>query len=712
MRTTLPWAAVLAGGLAVAVAAAAHLPAATAGRQAPAEPATAAAVADAVLGAMDRSAQPCADFYRYACGGWLDRAEIAPGKLRAGRSILAIVSGTDAWLDAALRPGGSLASTRPGVLFRTCVAAAAAGAPPPAALARLAPALAGSRSPLPSVEAIFTALGKQHASGLGGGVLFQLSVSREYETGAQMPKLRPVRTPTDVDESADPAAPAAAARRAVATDALAFACRVGWAHNCTAAGRPRNGLIQAVLGLERAIAALPTPEAVARVQPERLPLIRAYLTAAGVPNARGPVLLLNAPYFDALFDTILADPVARSIMPTYFAYAVTLDLTKRDLLGSKMAASWMAYLAATDPAAHEERTSVADRCRDRAVSGLLDEVSRGWVAENVVPADTAAMAAILNDTRAAAAAVVAATSWLDEPSKEAAALKMTAATINNGADPAYDPYDDVSVVPTGDGAYVANMLSVSAAAWRRAVAPPVSAEARWQLPAFAFDASYAPWKNLVTMTSAVQRWPLLPSATAAGVPAALAYGGAAFVAGHEFGHALDARGVFFNASGVLVNGSILSPASRRAFADRADCVVRQYSAYEVDQLGNASAPVRLDGKVTLTENMADAFGVRVAADALAVALRSRLSSGRVAAANAALAEVLTDEQLYWVAVGQTWCAKRTDANLRRQIVRGPHSPEPFRVLGPLSQSTAFAKAFDCPAGSRYRPAQTCTVYGA
>lgn len=108
----------------------------------------------------------------------------------------------------------------------------------------------------------------------------------------------------------------------------------------------------------------------------------------------------------------------------------------------------------------------------------------------------------------------------------------------------------------------------------------------------------------------------------------------------------------------------------------------------------------------------DAFGVRVAADALAAALRSRLSSGRVAAANPALAEVFTDEQLYWVAVGQTWCAKRTDANLRRQVALGPHSPEPFRVLGPASQSAAFAKAFDCPVGSRYRPTQTCTVYGA
>lgn len=708
---TMRAALALAGGLAAAAAAAAHLPTATAGRQGPAEPATAAAMADAVLGAMDRSVQPCDDFYRYACGGWLDRVQIPPNKTRTGRAIPAIIDGTDAWLDAALRPGGSLASSRPGVLFQTCVAAAAAGAPPPPALARLAPALGGGGSPPPSVEAILTALGKQHASGVGGGVLWQMYVSREYETGELVPKLRPDRTPTDVNGPDDPAAPVAAARRAVATDALAFACRAGWVTTCTAAGRPRDGLVDAVLELERGIAALPRPATVARVQPERLPLVRTYLSAAGVPNANGPVLLLFNPYFDALFDTVLADPAVRAAMPAYFAYAVTLDLAERDLLGAKMTASWMAFLAATDAAEHKARAPVADRCRSRAVSSLVDEVSRAWVAENVLPGETAAMAAIFNDTRAAAAAVVAATPWLDRPSKAAALLKVTAAKVNNGADPAYDPYDDVSVVATGGGAYVANTLSVSAAAWRRAVAPSASSEARWRRPAFAFDGSYSPTENLVTMTSALQRWPLLPSAAAVGAPAALAYGGAAFVAGHEFGHALDANGVAFNASGVRVNGTILSRASSHEFALRADCVIRQYSAYEVDQLGG-SPPVRISGGVTLTENMADAFGVRVAADALAAALRSRLSSGRVAEANPALAKVFTDEQLYWVAVGQTWCAKRTDANLRRQVAKGPHSPELFRVLGPASQSAAFAKAFDCPVGSRYRPAQTCTVYGA
>lgn len=120
-------------------------------------------------------------------------------------------------------------------------------------------------------------------------------------------------------------------------------------------------------------------------------------------------------------------------------------------------------------------------------------------------------------------------------------------------------------------------------------------------------------------------------------------------------------------------------------------------------------------RATLSWAAALAGGLAAAAAAaahLSTATADRQGPAEPATAAAVADEVFTDEQLYWVAVGQTWCAKRTDANLRRQVALGPHSPEPFRVLGPASQSAAFAKAFDCPVGSRYRPTQTCTVYGA
>lgn len=625
--------------------------------------------------------------------------------------------------------GGALATARPGALFRACVAAvgaggpgaAAAAAPPPAVLARLAPALVANGS-TPSVGTIMGALGKQHASGLGGGILWGLSVEAEHETGGQTIKLRPAAggpSGSDGDSNNATATPAAVARRALASRALAFACRAGWAgttNNCTDDGPVVGRLVDAALGVEQQLAAVPLGRTVGRVEePATFPPLAAYLAGAGVDTPEA-VLLVYAPYFHALFLDILPDPAARAAMPAYFVNAVTVDLARRDLLGGDMTTAWAAFLAARDPHERSLRPSVRERCVQRAVEGLPDEVARAWVAENVVPADTAAMAAIFNDTRTAAAAVVAATPWLDGPSKAATLRKINDAVFHNGGDPAYDPYTDVAVVEAGgDGsAYVTNTLAVAAASWRRVLAPLTSpaAAVRWRSPAFVFDASYTPSANRVTMTWSVQRWPLLPPAAAEGVPAALAYGGAAFVAGHEFGHALDVTGIFFNASGRLVPASILSPAAFAALRNRTDCLVDQYSGYAVEQL-DGSPPIRLNGALTLGENMADAFGVRVAADALRAALRTRLASRTVAASNPVLAKEFTDEQLYWVGVAQTWCVKRSDTSVRRNVATGPHSLEPFRVLGPASHSAAFAQAFDCPVGSPYRPAgQRCTVYGA
>lgn len=555
------------------------------------------------------------------------------------------------------------------------------------------------------------ALGQQHASGVGGDVLWGLAVEPVFETGGRIIKLRPPKSPTGSRGVNRTGTPVGDARRALATDALAFACRAGWAANCTSEGVPPDDLIDAALGLERQLAAVPVGEAMARMSLANAPALATYLAAADVKIPE-ELMVLHVTYFEALFK-FLDDPASRAIVPAYFAYAVTVDLAKRDLLGADMTASWMAFLSVRDPDLFSERPSVEERCTQRAVRGLPDEVARAWVAANVAPADTAAMAAIFNDTRAAAAEAVAATSWLDGPSKAAALRKINDAEIRNGGDPVYDPYSDVSVVATGGGAYADNVLAVSAASWRRVIAPLTSAAAaaRWRRPAFAFDASYFLLANRVTMTSAVQQWPLLPPAAATGVPAALAYGGAGYVAGHEFGHSLDNTGILFNSSGKLVPLTILSPASSVAFSNRTNCLVDQYSAYTVEQLGD-SPPVRVNGAITLGENMADAFGVRVAADALKAALRSRLATKTVAASNPVLAKEFTDEQLYWVAVAQTWCIKRSDANLRRKVEDGPHSPEPFRVLGPASQSAAFASAFECPVGSPYRPKQTCTIYGA
>ena len=71
----------------------------------------------------------------------------------------------------------------------------------------------------------------------------------------------------------------------------------------------------------------------------------------------------------------------------------------------------------------------------------------------------------------------------------------------------------------------------------------------------------------------------------------------------------------------------------------------------------------------------------------------------------------TDQLFYW-ANAQTWCTKATDAAVARQIVTDVHAPGEARVWGPIVNQPdhSFAKAFDCPVGSKMNPATKCDLY--
>ena len=70
----------------------------------------------------------------------------------------------------------------------------------------------------------------------------------------------------------------------------------------------------------------------------------------------------------------------------------------------------------------------------------------------------------------------------------------------------------------------------------------------------------------------------------------------------------------------------------------------------------------------------------------------------------------TNRQLFWIQWGQVWCSKYRTEKLQNQILTGYHSPGPYRINGPLSNSEDFAKSWNCPAGSRMNPTDKCVVW--
>jgi len=702
-------AAVAAAALTVVVATVSARGTAAA-RQAPPEPADAAQVAAAVLASLDRTTNPCVDFYRFACGGFDDAAKLPAGVGVVGRSKEAVKAGTASWMAAALGDGGSLADARPGVFFAACTAAAAE-APSEVSLAALAPALKAS-SRRPSVKELARALAAQHATGLGGDVLWSLTVEESPVSGKLLPILGLPRLTQAAAVLAAGGAAVEDAQRALATDAIAAACAAGWLRstNCRSSSRQRRA-VETAMEVERRLAtaarrALYFNELRAG---DEQPLLHDYAKGLGVATTGNGFVLAGESYFVDVMKAV-EERSFRADLPIYFAYAVTVDLGRRQLLGPELHASFIRHVKVVHPAAYAERPTTERECVVRTIEALPDDLSTAWAAENARAGDVPAIQRIMRGAQQLAAMIVNETTWLDGPSKAAALDKIEQVHLSAGVDKNTPTVTAGVDVAPGGGAHVANTISGGAARVRRQLdrLTSAAAAARWENPAFTFQASYSPRVNRITFYSATLRWPLLPTPRELIVPSAILLGSASMVAGHELGHLLDTTGVYYDGEGV--RRFWLSPASRTAFKERITCIAEQYSNYTVGGSGG-DPPVTLNGKDKVNEALADSFGIHVAAEQLALMLSGPNPAHPLAETNPALYEVFTDEQLFWTAAAQMHCTKRSRLNLERYAKTNPHAPETARVRGMVTHHPGFAKAFGCPANSPYLPTKRCTVYG-
>ncbi len=166
--------------------------------------------------------------------------------------------------------------------------------------------------------------------------------------------------------------------------------------------------------------------------------------------------------------------------------------------------------------------------------------------------------------------------------------------------------------------------------------------------------------------------------------------------GHEMTHGFDDEGSQFDGDGNLKDW--WSKGTKAKFGDATKCVQDQYSKYE------AIPKVHLDGKLTSGENIADIGGVKLAFQAYQTWKTSQPQPVQ------SKIEDLTDDQLYFLAYGQSWCEKVTDAQLETMAHSNPHSPPKWRVNGVIVNQPGFGSAFKCAAGTPMNPGKACSVW--
>ena len=279
---------------------------------------------------------------------------------------------------------------------------------------------------------------------------------------------------------------------------------------------------------------------------------------------------------------------------------------------------------------------------------------------------------LVEDLRAALGERIRGLDWMTDATKTQALGKLGTFRVKMGYP---DQWRDYTGLELDRGAYVTNVARADAFEMRRQLAKlgkPVDRE-EWRMTPPTVNAYYASSYNEIVFPAGILQPPLFdPQADDA-----VNYGAIGMVIGHEMTHGFDDAGSKFDAEGNLREWWLAE--DRSAYSERTDLVVRQFDEYE---------PVpghRVNGRLTLGENIADLGGLKIAFAAFLRSARARARS----------VDGFTPEQRFFLGFAQGWRSMWRDEAMRVRLTIDPHSPPQFRCNGPLSNLPEFFEAFGC-----------------
>uniref|UniRef100_A0A0N5C7F7 Peptidase_M13 domain-containing protein n=1 Tax=Strongyloides papillosus TaxID=174720 RepID=A0A0N5C7F7_STREA len=215
------------------------------------------------------------------------------------------------------------------------------------------------------------------------------------------------------------------------------------------------------------------------------------------------------------------------------------------------------------------------------------------------------------------------------------------------------------------------------------------------------NAWYQPELNSISIPAGILQQPYFDP----NWPASVNYGAMGMIVGHELTHGFDDQGVQWDDQGYLKGW--MDTNSSTGFKEMAQCVINEYNNFKPDILKNSS-PNHVNGANTQGENIADNGGIHAGWRAYKnhIAL-----NGQDLQLPDNLLSQYTHDQLYFLSFAQVWCQKPPTADaLLKQILSDVHSPSQYRIWGTIQNFPAFRTAFNCPLGSAYGPVDHCKVW--
>ncbi|KWU42337.1 zincin [Rhodotorula sp. JG-1b] len=423
------------------------------------------------------------------------------------------------------------------------------------------------------------------------------------------------------------------------------------------------------------------------------------------PRFPEPVIVTSPEYFGNL--TRILDAVAPDVLEAYFVSQVGFNFAS--LLGAKQSIRRAEQKFGNSLTGVDTLPPRTEVCLDLLDNSLGFSVGRYFV-EEAFPGESKKYGEeVIRSIIQAFQDRLPGRSWLDQETRDKAKEKVQAIEYKIGYPLSPDTTKAESIrsyyqiqMPVRADDFFGNVVRAQIADEKRkwaSIGRPKNRDV-WEMNPQEVNAYFSPEDNQIVFPAGILQTPFFN----VDWPEYLVWGAFGSVAGHELTHSLDQSGRQYDKDGRLVDW--WSEETNKRFLERQKCFRRQYAGYNITGPDGRSYPI--NSRYTGGEDGADSGGIAQAYDAWQARRNVTTTTGHGNDTGAAVdrknwllpgLDEYTREQMFFIAYAQGWARATTRAEDVRRIRVDPHSPTRFRVIGPLSNDEAFAKAFNCPAGS-------------
>ncbi len=336
------------------------------------------------------------------------------------------------------------------------------------------------------------------------------------------------------------------------------------------------------------------------------------------------------------------------------------------------------------------------RCTRATDAALGEAVGQDWVRQNFPPDAKANMDKLVAALEQALGQDIKELPWMSDATKLEAKAKLDAIRNKIGYPETWRDYSALSVKRDD---YLGNVERSEDFERNRNLAKlgkPVD-EKEWGMTPPTVNAYYSPAQNDINFPAGILQPPFFDNAK----DPAVNFGGIGTVIGHEMTHGFDDQGSKYDPHGNV--RPWFTADDRAKFTERTDCEVKEYSSFPVAEGQN------LNGNLTLGENTADNGGIRIAFQALQEVLAKQGAAAEPGYVDGKR-DGYTEQQRFFITFGQLWCANQTEQSARVQAKTDPHSTGRWRADGTVQNFEQFGKAFGCKAGEPMMPTNSCRVW--